>query len=68
MFHFRILHFKDPYTQDTFPSPKKNNVEGSPEHFWFRLNNTENQNKNSSCQFFVFTLLSLRLAPPPTPP
>ena len=68
MFHFRILHFKDPYTQDTFPSPKKNNVEGSLEHFWFRLNNTENQNKNSSCQFFVFTLLSLRLVLPPTPP
>ena len=42
MFHFRILHSKDPYTQDTFPSPpKKNNVEGSPEHFWSRLNNTD---------------------------
>ena len=41
MFHFRILHSKDPYTQDTFPSPPKNNVEGSPEHFWSRLNNTD---------------------------
>ena len=41
MFHFRILHSKDPYTQDTFPSPPKSNVEGSPEHFWSRLNNTD---------------------------
>ena len=23
------------------PPPKKNNVEGSPEHFWSRLNNTD---------------------------
>ena len=43
MFHFRILHSKDPYTQDTFPSPQKNNVEGSPEHFWSRLNNTDQE-------------------------
>ena len=43
MFHFRILHSKDPYTQDTFPPPKKNNVEGSPEHFWSRLNNTDQE-------------------------
>ena len=41
MSHFRILHSKDPYTQDTFPSPPKSNVEGSPEHFWSRLNNTD---------------------------
>ena len=41
MFHFRILHSKDPYTQDTFPFLQKNNVEGSPEHFWSRLNNTD---------------------------
>ena len=40
MFNFRILHSKDRYTQDTSPSPK-NNVEGSPEHFWSRLNNTD---------------------------
>ena len=41
MFDFRILHSKDRYTQDTPPSPPKNNVEGSPEHFWSRLNNTD---------------------------
>ena len=40
MFNFRILHSKDRYTQDTSPSPQKN-VEGSPEHFWSRLNNTD---------------------------
>ena len=30
MFHFRILHSKDPYTQDTFPSPppKKTMLKG----------------------------------------
>ena len=36
-----VLHSKDQYTQDTSPSPQKNNVEGSPEHFWYRLNNTD---------------------------
>ena len=43
MFHFRILHSKDRYSQDTYPSPSpsKNNVEGSPEHFWSRPNNTD---------------------------
>ena len=41
MFNFRILHSKDRYTQDTSPSPPKNNVEGSPEHFWSRLNNID---------------------------
>ena len=29
IFHFKILHSKDRYSQDTSPSPQKNNVEGS---------------------------------------
>ena len=42
MFHFRILHSKDRYSQDILPPPpQKNNVEGSPEHFWSRRNNTD---------------------------
>ena len=41
MFHFRILHSKDRYSQDTHPSPPQNKVEGSPEHFWCIPNNTD---------------------------
>ena len=41
MFHFRILHSKDRSSQDTSPSPPKNNVEGSSQHFWSGRNNID---------------------------
>ena len=40
-----ILEYLTPKTgtvkNDFSPSPQKNNVEGSPEHFWSRRNNTD---------------------------
>ena len=39
-----ILQYFTPKTRTLkilSPLPQKNNVEGSPEHFWSRLNNTE---------------------------
>ena len=32
---------KTPTLKILSPPPQKNNVEGSPEHFWSRLNNTD---------------------------
>ena len=41
MFNFRILPSKARFTQDTPPSPQKNNVEVWPEHFCCLLNNID---------------------------
>ena len=41
MFNFRILPSKARFTQDTPPSPQKNNVEVWPEHFCSLLNNID---------------------------
>ena len=41
MFNFRILPSKARFTQDTPPSPPKNNVEVWPEHFCCLLNNID---------------------------
>ena len=51
MFHFRILHSKDPYTQDTSPSPQINNVEGPPEHFLSRLLLIKNLKQSEYCLY-----------------
>ena len=64
-----ILEYFTPKTRTLkilSPPPKKTMLKGHRNISG--LNNTENQNKNSSCQFFAFTLLSLHQAPPPTPP
>ena len=63
-----ILEYFTPKTRTLkilSPPPKKTMLKGHRNISG--LNNTENQNKNSSCQFFAFTLLSLHLAPPPHP-
>ena len=41
MFNFRILPYKARFTQDTPPSPQKNNAEVWPEHFCSLLNNID---------------------------
>ena len=41
MFNFRILPSKARFTQNTPPSPQKNNVEVWPEHFCCLLNNID---------------------------